>query len=223
MLDLHAHILPGVDDGARTQDEALKMLDAASSIGVDTIVATPHVRSESANYPKIFAAYEWLSSRASVAGVRLLLGYEVYYRVLLHKDPARLRHLCITNTNTLLLELSNDHLFPQWEYILSDLVQEGYDPVIAHPERYVYIQEHPEIIAQMRRYGCKIQLDARAFQKPFFSRERIAAEKLLRFGWADYIASDAHHPDDYKYLQKIHRRLKENWPGGVPADLSLHV
>jgi len=212
MLDIHAHILPGLGDGAKSHRQALQMLLAARAVGIDVLVAAPHLRQPKEDLSRIADVYCWLKPHAQAAGIRLLKGYEIYYQVLLDLPCSELGCYCITGTNILLLELDSIHLFPQWNRVLSGLVRAGYEPVIAHPERYVFIQEHPEIIGKIRKYGCKIQIGAHAFLKPPWSIERRTAEKLKRKGWMDYIASDAHCPQDYRQMQAVLRRLQCHIP-----------
>ncbi len=221
MLDIHAHILPEVDDGARSRRQALQMLRAARTAGIDTLVATPHLKQTKEDLSRIADAFCWLQPRAQALGVRLLKGYEVSYQVLLDLPCSQLGRYCIGGTNLLLLELDAIHLFPQWNRVLGCLVRAGCEPVIAHPERCVYIQEHAEIIGKIRRIGCKIQIDAQSFLKPPWSMERRTAGKILRKGWMDYIASDAHRPNDYKQFLLALHRLQGRLPTDVisPGDI----
>lgn len=214
MLDIHSHILPGVDDGAKSHRQALQMLAAARDAGIDILVATPHLKHLREDESRVSEAYFWLKPYAQAAGIRLLRGYEVSYRVLLDIPCSELGRYCITGTNLLLLELDSLHLFPQWNRVLGGLERAGYELVIAHPERYVYIQEHPETIGKIRRYGCKIQINAHAYLKPPWNIERRTAEKLIRNGWMDYIASDAHRPQDYRQIKAALKRLQ----GRLPSD-----
>lgn len=214
MLDIHSHILPGVDDGAKSHRQALQMLTAARDAGIDILVATPHLKRLREDENRISEAYFWLKPYAQAAGIRLLRGYEVSYQVLLDLPCSELGRYCISGTNLLLLELGNFHIFPQWNRVLGGLERAGYELVIAHPERYVYIQEHPEIIGKIRRYGCKIQIDAHAYLRPPWNIERRTAEKLIRKGWMDYIASDAHRPQDYKQMKAVLKKLR----GRLPSD-----
>ncbi len=217
MLDIHTHILPGVDDGAQTHRQSLQMLAAARDAGIDILVATPHLKPKMENLASITDAYNWLKPHAYEAGISLLMGYEMFYQVLLDVPFPELKKFCISGTNAILLELDSRHLFPHWNRVLECLVQSGYEPVIAHPERYVYIQEHPEIVGKIRRIGCRIQVSARAFLKPPWDVERRTAGKLKRLGWMDYIASDAHTPQDFKQMQAVLLKLQ----GHLPKEHSL--
>jgi len=222
MLDIHAHILPGVDDGAKTHRQALQMLRAARAAGIDVLVATPHLKQPKQDLSRIADAFCWLQPHAQKAGIRLLKGYEVSYKVLLGLSISELSQYCIAGTNILLLELDTYHLFPQWNHVLRTLVQAGYEPVIAHPERYVYIHQRPEVVGKMMRCGCRIQVDADAFLKPPWHIERRTAGKLLRRGWIDYVASDAHRPADYKQMQAVLHKLKDRLPmNGITLESNL--
>lgn len=212
MLDIHAHILPRVDDGAKSHRQALQMLLAARDAGIDVLVATPHLKKPQEDLVRITDAYCWLKPRAQAVGIRLLKGFEISYKVLLDLPCSQLGRYCISGTNILLLELDSFHLFPQWAQVLGSLAQAGYEPVIAHPERYVYIQDHPEIIGEMRKHGCRMQIDAHAFLKPPWSTERHTARKLMNNGAMDYIATDAHCPQDYRQARAVMRRFQEHLP-----------
>ncbi len=212
MLDIHTHILPGVDDGAKSHRQALQMLSTARAAGIDVLVATPHLMHSKEDLSRFTDAFCWLQPHAQAAGIHLLKGYEVWYQALLDLPFSELGRYCISGTNLLLLELDSLHLFPQWNRVLGGLAREGYEPVIAHPERYVYIQEHPEIIGKIRRVGCKIQIGVHAFLKPPWNKERSTAEKLKRKGWMDFIASDAHRPQDYRQMQSVLRKLEGHLP-----------
>jgi protein-tyrosine phosphatase len=104
MLDIHSHILPGVDDGARSHRQSLQMLAAARSAGVDILVATPHLKHLNVDTNRISEAFLWLKPYALAAGISLLRGYEISYQVLLDLPYSELGRYCISGTNLLLLE-----------------------------------------------------------------------------------------------------------------------
>lgn len=211
--DVHCHLLPGVDDGARTMEETRQMLRSAKAAGAAAIVATPHIY-EVHDLNRILNAYEAARKEAEKTGIQLLLGFEVRYRALLAMDAETLVRYCVAGTRRLMLEFSNHHLPPGWEDILCGLVQAGITPVIVHPERYEYIQKKPDLLAEMRAYGCESQIDAAPLAYPFWSREGKTAKLILKKGWADYIASDAHRPNHYEDLLRIRKKWYRQWPSG---------
>ena len=112
----------------------------------------------------------------------------------------------------MLLELPEGALMPNWASILMDLTEAGLHPVIAHPERYRYIQNDIDCAAQIRSYGCDLQIDARALVGLPLTAEQRCAQRLLREGLCDHIASDAHRPEDYGHFEKALAKHKARWP-----------
>lgn len=209
LTDLHTHILPGVDDGASNLEVALQMLRRAKDLNVGTIVATPHLR-RAKDFEPCRASFAQFCPHAEKAGIRLLMGFEVSYRML--EDRDRIRDCAIEGTDLLLLELPEGVLMPNWASILMDLVEQGLHPVIAHPERYRYIQNDIDCAAQIRSYGCDLQIDARALTGLPLTAEKRCAQRLFREGLCDHIASDAHKPEDYSHFEKAFAKYKARWP-----------
>ena len=187
------------------------MLLNAQKAGISSIVATPHIY-HLKDLNEITIAYEAARQEAERVDMDLRLGFEVRYRALLEFDQTDLFQHCITGTKTLMLEFSNQQLPPKWEDILCGLIQTGVTPVIVHPERYEYIQKTPDLLAEMRGYGCKVQIDAAPLGYPFWNREGKTAKLILKKGWADYIASDAHRPEHYEDLVEIRKKWLKQWP-----------
>jgi len=212
LTDLHTHILPGVDDGAPNLEISLQMLQCAKDLNVGTIVATPHLR-RAKDFEICRASFTQFRPHADKAGIRLLMGFEVHYRML--EDQVRIRDCTIEGTNRLLMELPEGALMPNWVTILVDLVEAGIHPMIAHPERYRYIQNDIECAAQIRSYGCDLQIDARPLTGLPLTAEQRCAQRLLREGLCDHIASDAHRPEDYSYFGKAFAKYKARWPANV--------
>ncbi len=209
LVDLHTHILPNVDDGARDLTSALVMLRCAKNLNIRTIVATPHLR-RAREIDALRMAFEHFYPHAEASGIRLLLGFELHYRML--EDLSRFREYAIEGTNLVLIELPRSLLMPNWESILITLVDKGLKPVIAHPERYRYIQNDIDCAAQIRSYGCELQIDAQALTGLPFTAEKRCAQMLFQEGLCDHIASDAHKPEDYRHFEKAFSKYKGRWP-----------
>lgn len=209
LIDLHTHILPSVDDGARDLTSALEMLKYAKSLNIRTIVATPHLR-RTRECDALRRAFENFCLLAEASGICLLLGFELHYRML--EDLSRIRQYAIEGTNLVLMELPSSVLMPNWDSVLIALLDQGLKPVIAHPERYRYIQNDIDCAAQLRSYGCELQIDARALTGLPFTAEKRCAQMLFREGLCDHIASDAHKPDDYRFFEKAFSKYKGRWP-----------
>ena len=199
MIDLHSHILPGVDDGPATLEESLDMARAAVDDGIEAIAATPHVRDE---YPTSPDTMEQLLAelRAAVAAdaipLEVLPGGEIALDRLDGLSADDLRRFALGGSEGyLLLE------FPYfgWPLALEDLVfrlaAQGVRAVIAHPERNGEVQSAPERLEPIVRAGALVQVTAASLDGRLGQRSRRAGLVLLERGLAHLLASDAHTPD----------------------------
>lgn len=200
MTDLHTHILPGMDDGARTVEESLELLRMERGQGVDTVVLTPHFYRDQEN-PKHFLkrreaaalnlgrAIGGLSQEERKALPALRLGAEVAWWPNL-ADCEELSELCIGNSKHMLLELPfvpwNDRMLDQ---LYDFFGRTGITPVIAHLERYLKIQK-PEYIRDVQTLGVPIQISGDILLRPM---ARGGALKLLKQRGDFLLASDCHN------------------------------
>ncbi len=204
MLDIHCHILPNVDDGSDSMAQSEQMLDRAHACGVTTIIATPHMYQPTADFGVYHERYNAVRAAAQTRGIHMLLGYEVNYRVLAACEPEALARYCVQDTDCLLIEMSSMMLIPNWQYHFCE-ISKLYHPILVHPERYRYLQKDAVMLTEMRGYGLEIQIDAQALLLNMFSLERKAAKAWLASGEVDYIASDAHTPEDYaQFARALH-------------------
>lgn len=198
MLDLHCHILPGVDDGSHSLGESIRMLHAAYKAGVTEIVCTPHCRDPYFNYDAMWDAFESLKARSSIP---LHMGFEVNIRKLREFGLEAALGLRFDGSNVLLLELSTHagkHEFIEYEREIYELQGLGCEVVIAHPERYRAIQEDINIARNLVRMGCKLQASADFIKGGRFGKERRPAQKLFEEGLYSFLASDAHCVEHYE-------------------------
>ena len=198
VIDLHSHILPGVDDGAATLEEALEIARSAVEDGVRVLAATPHVRDDYPTTPEMMEA-RLAEVRAALAreGVELDVrpGGEVALDRLLRLSPEELRRFGLGgNPAYVLLE------FPYygWPLELGERVfalrAEGITAVIAHPERNSDVQARPDRLRELVDAGALVQLTAASLDGRLGRRSRDAAHALLELELAHLVASDAHAP-----------------------------
>ena len=198
MLDIHCHILPGVDDGARSLSESIAMLDAAQKAGITHVVCTPHMRWADFSPEAIDRAFESLLPHAQSAGIELILGYEVNWKKLAEVGLETAPQWVISGTNLFLLEFNDDSMPAQWQRLVKALFDMGLQVVVAHPERYRDIQKNIAIAEELKDLGCYLQLSANFCSAGKREAPRKVAEELLRRDMVDYIASDAHRPEHYQ-------------------------
>ena len=201
MRDIHCHILPGVDDGARDLNESLAMLDAARRAGVTSIVCTPHCRDPYFDYDAMWEAFHLLQEHAD--GFPLQMGFEVNHDKLMDLGMEWAEHLHFDGSNEFLLELSSRATkleFNEYERTIYDLQSMGYRVIIAHPERYRAIQEDVEVAHRLMKMGCKLQASADFIAGGRLGREKKPALRMFDELMYTYIASDAHRVEHYDYL-----------------------
>ena len=198
VIDLHSHILPGLDDGARDLEASLAMARAMAADGVTVVAATPHVRDD---YPTEPAAMEQALTevRAVIADAGLALdvrgGAEVALDRLDRLDTdARARFGLCGNPSLLLLEFPYHALPIGLAHECALLVGAGVTPVIAHPERNPNVQARPEVLLPIVDAGAVIQLTAASVDGRIGRAPAACARRLLELGLAHCVASDAHGP-----------------------------
>lgn len=194
MIDLHSHVLPGVDDGAATLADSLELLRAAREDGITRIAATPHVR---ADYPTRPEQMERLVDElnAQGTGVEVLRGGELDLEPAQRLDDGTLRRFGLGgNPGLLLLEFP----YSGWPLGLAELVFQlrvrGYSVVLAHPERNPEVQASPERLRDLVDAGVRVQLTAASLDGRLGRRPADTARALIDLDLAHLVASDAHAP-----------------------------
>lgn len=203
MRDLHCHILPNVDDGARTIEESLAMIAAAYRAGITEIVCTPHARDPYFDYDAMWDAFEAL--RRQARGFPLRMGFEVNIAKLRELGSQWIPYLGFDGTREFLLELETNASptdFARYERTIYEIQGQGFQVIIAHPERYRAIQKDVSIAENLVRMGCKLQASTDFIAGGRFGAEKKPAKKLLKAGLYSYFASDAHCVKHYQYYKK---------------------
>ena len=198
VTDIHCHILPDFDDGAYSMEEALAMARMAAASGVTAIAATPHFPGEEKSLRRLgtlMDQFRSLEAQIRSEGIPLKLCHGA--EILCLPETARLaeKHLLPTlgDTSYLLTEFPFDASGTYMTRMLSALLEAGYKPVVAHPERYGAVQEDPRLAGHwFAGLGCVLQLNKGSVLGSFGSRVRDTSHLLLDQGLAHIIASDAH-------------------------------
>lgn len=193
-IDLHCHILPGLDDGADSIEEALRMLDVAHGDGVAGIVATPHIlQGRYENSPEEIAeATATLLSRQSCCALYPGAELRVTRQLV---DSVRRDELPLINGKThLLLELPSGNVPPLevMEKLIGNLLANGVVPLFAHPERNIVLRSSPTLMRLLISFGALFQVTAMSITNDLGSDIRYAVFSMLRSGLAHVVASDAH-------------------------------
>jgi protein-tyrosine phosphatase len=193
MIDIHSHVLPGLDDGARDIGESLSMLRLAAASGTTDIVATPHANVE----------YSFDDQRVTglFNAVSVLIGdtIRMHFGCDFHLDYRNLRDALenpakytINHARYLMVELPDLLAFQTVRQGLSQLIKNGIIPVITHPERNGYFKERTEELQPLVKDGCLLQLTAQSLLGAFGKTAGTVAHQLLDKNLVHFVASDAH-------------------------------
>lgn len=199
-VDIHSHILPGLDDGAESMTETLGMLRLASREGITHIIATPHYKA--GRYPadaeRLCAVLERVRRRAEEEEIPVALyaGNEIFYHSELEDRLDRGRLCTLNGTAYVLIEFS-----PLTEYVYlrnaaESLLGMGYLPVLAHVERCQCLYRDEECVAELRTLGCGIQVNTDSILCRNGWKTGIFVHRLLKNQLVDYLGTDAHNITD---------------------------
>ena len=207
MIDIHSHILPGIDDGSKTIEESIEILKQAEQNGVTDIILTPHymlgseyvVNNEDKR--KLLTKLKRYVKKEGL-NVNLYLGNEVF----VENDMPRLKQekeiATLNNSNYLLFELPLNYRYNGVDEVLFELGCKGYVPVLAHPERYGFIKEDPRRIEDLIDKGAIIQCNMGSFLGKYGRHAKDTAILFLKHHMISFVASDIHHTRN-KFYEEI--------------------
>lgn len=205
MTDVHSHVLPGVDDGSPDTATSLRLLAYMEELGFSHVWLTPHVMEDFPNCNDHLQETFRRLCDAYSGPIRLSLASEY---MLDAGFPTRIPHQ--------VLPLGKNHLLVETSYmygpsglytILLDAYNHGFRPLIAHPERYMYMDESD--YSALKAKGYQFQLNLLSLSGYYGSRPRLVSEKLLAQGCYDYVGSDLHHLHRYQPMLQSLKLTKE--------------
>lgn len=195
-IDIHSHIIPGVDDGARDEAMSLKMLRIAHDCGTRHIIATPHYFYGNTRYEfaDIKEKCEHLNNIAKNAGLNITVypGCEVFItpEIVELYDQGLIGTLA--ESCYMLIEFPMMSIPPYTDTVLYHLQLKGITPVIAHPERYIEIQRKPELIGAYADRGILSQVNSGSITGLYGMKAKRTVMRLIKEGWVQFVASDTH-------------------------------
>jgi protein-tyrosine phosphatase len=205
--DLHSHLIPGVDDGVTDPEQTVVCLRQFAEWGIKRVITTPHI------------SQDWYPNRHET-----LLAGQIALQQLIrdHQLDIIIEVAAEYLVDDLFIQLLDAHAlltFGQDRYVLIEtgwasapvfletilfqMQTKGYQPVLAHPERYTYYNDDLNALAKLRDQGCLFQLNWGALTGRYGSKVQRQARRLLKNKWADFIGSDLHHPRELASLQKL--------------------
>ena len=193
LVDIHCHLIPRVDDGPETVEEAGKVLAAMYDEGVRVAIATPHYRPHMFEAPaeRIEKYYQLMKKAAEAKGIRLYLGCEFYRYAEMAADIEAGKHPLMAGSDYVLIEFAPDDTFLTIRNHIYELVARGYNPIVAHIERYDCCRM-PDLVQELRELGAYIQVTAGAVLGGSDRKTKKYIKGLMDEDLVDFIASDAH-------------------------------
>ena len=209
MVDLHSHIFPGVDDGAKSINESLKMLRRAAAAGVDTIVATPHLllgvyKTELQERKSLTVELQKAADENGIQ-IQVKAGVEYYLSPEILEDSGKLKDLTIDNNGKyILVELPMQVFPPYAEDVLFKIKMLGVTPLLAHPERNMAICNNPNILFDLIvTKGIVAQLNAGSLLGYFGKQSKRTARLLVTHNLVHVVGSDMHSPSSVTMPQAM--------------------
>ncbi len=198
MVDIHCHLLYGVDDGAKTLEMSKQMLSDAAEQGVTDLIVTPHYRQGMFLYDPVAiqAAFDVAFEEAKKRRIRLYLGCEY------HVDNDMIKNLqsglcpTLAGSEYVLAEYSHASTFQQIRNSLEALLSAGYIPVIAHAERYDVFVKDVKLLRECRNMGAMVQINANSVLGKDGSSAKKPSRLILKENLASVVASDSHNMTD---------------------------
>ncbi len=203
--DLHSHLIPGIDDGAKTMEESLGLIRRLRAMGYRKLITTPHIMSH--RYPNsrdsILFGLDMLRKKLREEEIDIEIDAASEYYLDEHfMRLVRRGELLTFGENEVLFEMSYIIAPPQLDAIVFELQSSGYQPVLAHPERYLFLHDHFGRYAELRERGVRFQVNLNSLGGYYSRAVRKAARRIRDEGWIDYLGSDTHHSRHVDALEK---------------------
>ncbi|MDO5556090.1 MAG: PHP domain-containing protein [Clostridia bacterium] len=196
MIDVHSHIIPNVDDGAKNIEETFKMIEEAKKVGFTDIIMTPHYLE---NYYKndsneiVF----WTQKLTEVLkqkqiDLKVHFGMEIYISNKMEELLKNKAVLTLCNSRYILIEMPLSSKINYLEYVIFVIKSFNLVPIIAHPERYKYIQQQPKLIEEILNEGCLLQCNYGSILGLYGRKAKATIKRFLKNDIVDFLGSDCH-------------------------------
>lgn len=210
MIDFHSHILPGIDDGSRSIEQTIRMLKEAKEAGFTKIISTSHYMEgyyESDETERIELLNE---VQKNISGIELYLGNEIYITNNMIDLIQNKQASTINNSKYVLFEFPLSAKSMNDKEVVYRLIENGFVPVIAHPERYSYVQDNPEYIEELAEMGALFQANYGSIIGMYGKKAEKTLKKLLKNDLIRFFGTDSHRIDQvYTKMPKILKKLRK--------------
>ncbi len=203
--DMHSHLIPGIDDGAKDMDTSLELIRGMQELGYSKIITTPHILWDMYKNTSevILEKLELVRAAVKEAGIKMEIQAAAEYFLDEHVEEllAEKKPLLTIHKNWVLCEFSLAYPSHSLKSILFDMQMQGYQPVIAHPERYIYLENNKTFYDELKDIGCLFQLNLPSIDGFYGKSVKELAQYIAKKNYYDLIGTDLHND---RYLQALH-------------------
>ncbi|HMO39137.1 MAG TPA: hypothetical protein PKC76_05950 [Saprospiraceae bacterium] len=205
-VDIHSHLIPGIDDGADTVETSVHLIRQLQALGYRHLITTPHIMSDL--YPNtredILGGLAILQQAIQNAGLDITIDAAAEYYMDEHFEAiVRDNNMLTLPGNRVLVEMSFVTAPPNLYHNIFRLQTKGYKPVLAHPERYLFLKKDFSQYQRLKEYGCEFQLNLLSLTGYYGAPVRELALKLLKAKLIDFVGTDLHHERHIERLQQL--------------------
>lgn len=205
-VDMHNHLLPGIDDGSQSVEQSLALIKGISDLGISKFICTPHIMEGVHPNTKaiINDAHSTLSSALIDSGSKVEIFAAAEHMIdeglstIISKD-----NLCVMPGGYVLIEMSYLSESRALFQTIFDIQNLGYKPILAHPERYNYYHMNFDMYKQIKNAGCLLQLNLLSISRYYGVDVKATALTLIKSGMYDFVGTDLHHERHLKALQDV--------------------
>ena len=214
MIDFHTHILPNIDDGSRSVEETFQMIKEAKSVGFDSIISTSHYI-ENYYESSVEERTEWINALSEALkkeniNMNLYLGNEVYFSENIIHLLNENKIAKINNSRYMLFEFAMNVKPINVYDVIYEMLQNKIVPILAHPERYMFVQEDPGLIYDLIDTGVLMQANYASIIGWYGPRAEILAKKFLESNMISFLGSDVHRPNTiYQKIPEILKKMEQ--------------
>lgn len=214
MIDFHSHIIPGVDDGSKSVEETFELIKEAESVGFDSIISTSHYIENYYESP-VEERQEWINALSGALkkeniNVNLYLGNEVYFSENIINLLNENQIAKMNNSRYMLFEFAMNVKPINVYDVIYEMLQHNIVPILAHPERYRFVQQDPSLIYDLLDTGVLMQSNFASIIGWYGEKAEILAKKFLESNMISFLGSDVHKPNTiYPKMPEILEKIEE--------------
>jgi len=202
-IDMHSHLIPGVDDGAKDVEDSLRLIAGLKELGFSDLITTPHTLQDihPNTQETLTAGYSLLDQKIPV-GINLTLSSE-YYLDEQFTNQLQENAVMPLPGNRLLVEFSQISKPHDLEQRIFEINLQGYQIILAHPERYLFFHKNFDYFNRLKEMGVELQVNALSLTEHYGKHIKLIAEKLIEKDMIDFMGTDLHHTKHLEILKRV--------------------